>query len=1028
MRAFKLLFSAVFFTSVVLLIGGAVTYLSVDNSRLIDFMIQKIESSTHMVISYGEDLSLTRTLSPTLTIRDLTIEDSDSHLKIHSNSLQFQLSLPGLLRKRLDILKLVLGDTRVEIQEGASGGSVDLPEKFIFKPVLHHLQISQISILRAGEKMTLPGTHLNGLTIETQPDTQGLVCRLRTELGGDKWDLSASVPRLQDIFLQHRLPFSMTAVSPLVQMSAQGQILFQSQPPAIEADIQVTTMDDQLKSGRKTPVWMASILPEGMDPLKHLTLSTQISGTYPDLGIEAFKLNLKTTATLDLTLEGQLDIVHDKTGLNADNMDLALVFSAPTTRAARTLIFDDVPEFGAIKGQARFQSKNGAASLDGIKLQTLDPKGIKVDLNGQIASFPLDPDISNSGYDLSVQITSTRTSLMGERVGIDLPLKGPMNVIFDINGDTQALQLKKIDLSAGQKDDIQVNATGQIMFGSWDQADPLDHVDIAVQMESPDTKFLEGVVGKEFPNLGKVEAKARLKTVSKVHGIDDIQVGIGKAGPLALTIAGSIDQISLLPRFAADKINLAITATGDDLAVLADIFSVELSIPENNGFNIHGQIIGNHMKPGLAGLSLKTEFKDKANNKMKIRVSGQMDDIRNGDALTLDVQAGAGDLKQIGSMLGQTWPGVGPVGVKCLISKKNKTINLDTELTLKQARIHALNSVSFRKGKPFISGSIKAENMFFYTLFEKKQDETPKKSRKPKVLFSKDPLDVTWLNNVDTDIMVEIASFEKGEATFESARFKFLLDTGRLSLSPASLIFSSGDVNLEVNLNAKKDLGVRLKASGKGINPWQTLSMQDSGMKDAFDADMDVDIEITSTGGNSHELAANMDGSIFLLIKNGKIRKNLMNMLFVDLIGWSMSKTIGGKYLDIHCGVADYTITKGVVSTNAFIIDAQDIAVTGEGTIDLANEKLDYVFLPKKKSSLVVKADPVKLKGPLAAPSVTVMPWKSAVARYGSLVFGPYIFAGWTAVDFVVGKLIEKKQVSPCQEYEKKHKRLSHPP
>ena len=55
-----------------------------------------------------------------------------------------------------------------------------------------------------------------------------------------------------------------------------------------------------------------------------------------------------------------------------------------------------------------------------------------------------------------------------------------------------------------------------------------------------------------------------------------------------------------------------------------------------------------------------------------------------------------------------------------------------------------------------------------------------------------------------------------------------------------------------------------------------------------------------------------------------------------------------------------------MVTTRAFLLDAADLGVSGEGTIDLGKEQVDYVFLPKKKSRMISKADPVKVTGALS--------------------------------------------------------------
>jgi hypothetical protein len=143
--------------------------------------------------------------------------------------------------------------------------------------------------------------------------------------------------------------------------------------------------------------------------------------------------------------------------------------------------------------------------------------------------------------------------------------------------------------------------------------------------------------------------------------------------------------------------------------------------------------------------------------------------------------------------------------------------------------------------------------------------------------------------------------------------------------------------------------------------------------------------------------------------------------LFVDIVGWGLNLVKHSKYVPINCGIADYSIRKGVVSTDAFFIDTKNITVTGEGTVDLGKEEVDYVFIPRKKSRKILKAEPVKISGPLNDPSVRAVPVKSAALTFGTLIFAPYVFVGLVAADQASNVMRDDDSgTSACIEYEKK--------
>lgn len=272
---------------------------------------------------------------------------------------------------------------------------------------------------------------------------------------------------------------------------------------------------------------------------------------------------------------------------------------------------------------------------------------------------------------------------------------------------------------------------------------------------------------------------------------------------------------------------------------------------------------------------------------------------------------------------------------------------------------------------------------------------------------------------------IDIASFDPVQSNLDSARFEAHLSSGRLRVSPARFVYPDGKLELELLLDATQVPKLSLSAFGENINPWLALDMAESDKRDTFNADLDIEVAVTSFGNSMHDLASHLDGYLYVNLNNGKIRKSIIDLVFLDVAGWSFGKIKRKKHVDINCGIADVTINKGMITTRAFLIDSANLAVAGQGSIDLGRETIDYALLPKKKTKLIHRANPVKINGTLNNPSTTVIPWKSAASTYGGLLFGPYIFAGQFAADVVMGAITKKvgrlkETKSPCIEYESK--------
>ncbi|MEE8414988.1 MAG: AsmA-like C-terminal region-containing protein [Desulfobacterales bacterium] len=231
-------------------------------------------------------------------------------------------------------------------------------------------------------------------------------------------------------------------------------------------------------------------------------------------------------------------------------------------------------------------------------------------------------------------------------------------------------------------------------------------------------------------------------------------------------------------------------------------------------------------------------------------------------------------------------------------------------------------------------------------------------------------------------------------------------------------MYPKGDLDLDVHIDGRDALQVKFRAHGNDLDPWQPLRIEQPN-KD-FQTKVSVDISIDSAGKSPHELAANAKGNIYLTAIDGKLRSSLIDLLLVDVVGWTLHRTTGQKYLDVDCGLADYSIDQGIISTTALFLEGKNIAITGTGTIDLGQEQIDFAILPQKKSRFIGKADPVTIKGPLNDPTVAALPWKSAAKTYGGYVFAPQFFIPLRLTEGLFGKM-KKEQKSPCQEYKEAH-------
>jgi len=1215
-------------------------YLLVDDATLFAQMVKQLESSSDIRVLHQGDARITRTLTPTLTVDDLVIADAGRQYQVATGSLEVQISLPRLLLGRLDIPKLYLGDTRIEIRKDESPSeAAAAPESkpgskipsLPLKPLLHDLRIAKVEIIHEGGTVLLPASHVGELTLELKPEnTVELVAQV--ELAQQYIDVKAVLKDVDEYAGGEPLAFSLGVQSKLLNLSVDGRIDFEQPDPMLEvtargwtpaAEKIVTsiegveipgqiTIEGQLKGtfaqlpmegikatwqgpeesgldlqGRianvlklegvqlnltgklDDPAYLTPLLPESLGAIKSASVLAQISGSYPDFAVRDFDFQGKTEEGLDLSLSGGFDLAHSSTGLEPVNMRAELAFAAPNTRAARFLIFETIPEFGAITGTCEIHSTVGDPSLMNIVVQTKDTSSIEANLSGEITKFPL-ADRPNQGYNLDVSIQTTEGAVLAKRVGLELPEFGPLDLNFRIEGSTQALELNQIKLSGGREEGALIGAQGDMSFGDWDQADPFQTIDLKLQAQSATTQLLSPWIGQTLPELGPLSGEARLHTVSGRHRIDQLQIRTGETAPLAVAISGSAEHITLLPELRIREIKLDATASTADVGHLNTVFGLKDEIPQIGALEAQAQISGddqnlvvdevsvaagqkdlllvnldgrlgklsaaNQWKPQNTSLTIQANSSNSralaeklgyripelgpltaqaniGDNKKKVsvesiqlrlgdkdnpvvqvtgqikdlfamkgvkgdgqlyldgsrfaafadfdkladlgaltgqvkisdsdgtlgidslevasaqpellslKVDGSFDSFKDPSTWLLNTSLAARDLQLIGALFDRKWAAIGPVQLEAEIKRTGKSNELNSTLTVGETEVEANIKEFFETTPMRITGFVKARKMLVWELLQKERDGKKKKAAKKEPVFSREPIDFGWLKKVDLDIAISVESFAKEQFLAESAQFQVKVKSGVLSISPARFVYPKGKLEMDFELDAREHPRLTFKAFGEHLDPRRALDIQE--FKEHLNTDMNIDLSFSTSGLTSHELAANSQGSIYITMQNGKIAAPLIDLIFWDVAGWVWHKTTDKRYYDFDCGVADYTIEEGIISTKAFILDAQSVTITGGGTIDLGGEKVEYFFLPKKKSLYVKKADPVNIEGPLNDPEVKAIPWKSAAitaGKVGGIIFAPFIFIPLTAADYLAGQVKIENGKSACLEYQKARK------
>jgi uncharacterized protein involved in outer membrane biogenesis len=106
---------------------------------------------------------------------------------------------------------------------------------------------------------------------------------------------------------------------------------------------------------------------------------------------------------------------------------------------------------------------------------------------------------------------------------------------------------------------------------------------------------------------------------------------------------------------------------------------------------------------------------------------------------------------------------------------------------------------------------------------------------------------------------------------------------------------------------------------------------------------------LTGTGQSFRELMATATGNSFFAMSGGEISELLVELAGLDVAHALGVVVSGDKPIPIRCALLDLQGENGQMSVQTLVFDTPNSIITGEGNIDLRDEKVNIVMIPAPK-------------------------------------------------------------------------------
>ena len=406
----------------------------------------------------------------------------------------------------------------------------------------------------------------------------------------------------------------------------------------------------------------------------------------------------------------------------------------------------------------------------------------------------------------------------------------------------------------------------------------------------------------------------------------------------------------------------------------------------------HGQKLAGQGKIGglLALQDANRPFPLQAQAKIgdtRVELAGTLTDPMNLGALDLRLKLAGTSLGNLYPLTGVTLPDTPPYATDGhLIAKLNEpggAVFRYEEFNGKigESDIHGNLTYVAGQPRPKLSGSLLSNQLLFADLApligadsnaEQKARGGESKQPTDKVLPVEAFKTERW-RDMDADVEFtgkRIVHSEK--LPFNDLYTHLVLTDGVLSLEPLRFGVAGGKLDAQIRLNGRTEpLEGRAKLTARGFKLKQLFPTFEP-MKTSF-GELNGDADITGRGNSVAKLLGSANGNLKMLINDGAISRELMELAGLNVGNYVVGKIFGDKEVKINCAASDFDIKNGLATTRLFVFDTENAIIYIDGTANMATEQLDLTITPESKGwRLISLRSPLYVRGKFIKPDAGV--------------------------------------------------------
>lgn len=198
------------------------------------------------------------------------------------------------------------------------------------------------------------------------------------------------------------------------------------------------------------------------------------------------------------------------------------------------------------------------------------------------------------------------------------------------------------------------------------------------------------------------------------------------------------------------------------------------------------------------------------------------------------------------------------------------------------------------------------------------------------------------------------------------------LKNADLRLEPLKFGLAGGSISSNIHLEGdKKPMQGRAEIQARRLKLKELMPNVELMQKTL--GEMNGDATLRGTGNSVAALLGSGNGNLKLLMNDGLISRNLMEILGLNVGNFIVGQIFGDDEVQVNCAAANMDIVNGVARPQIFAFDTENAVINVTGTASFATERLDLTIDPESKGlRIITLRSPLYVRGTFKNPDAGV--------------------------------------------------------